>query len=283
MNLILLLAAAAAKVVVDVVGSGPEYCGSAMLETSSWLHRQSPSLFWAYIDRLAEQTASPAELAEAAFHAKLVPGLAAPEHLQAAVKSRAWSHLAAVYTGLYRRVDDKVRPIDDACQSWVQVGSAACCSTAELEQALQGLLDGSLLGGRPAEALFEFDRFLSKDLTAFPVVVLWAHPHDLSWAPLHRALAKVALGGDITYLFRYLVKTAGCVLERDRIHLSGFGASFEVKQDDGAAAVGVGAERAQEIAAALGVRAPATLQLTTSMAADELIGTPLGAGPGGMW
>ncbi len=215
-----------AKVTVDLVAPIKEYCGSTMLETSSWLYEQSPTLFWSFMKNLASEPIS----LSTDVASKLVPS-----HMKAfmdeAVESRLLFNHAGVYKNLYEAVKDK--PVEDGCTSWIQYGSNLLCDASKIDKLVDRLSNNKLTGCKLSDISPHFDRVYSKDLTGLPILILWADPaHTATWASLFSSLFKYAEGADISLVVRFIVKSNGCDLAKEKIHLGNYGAIFEVKNED---------------------------------------------------
>lgn len=271
----------ASKVTVDVAGLLPEYCGAPLVESSAWIRHHSQELFWSYIDHITSKPDSTVNIETILSALKEVDKESTlnGDLLKAALKSRSQSPSAAIYSSLYSSLGKRTAVSDYApCRSWLQYGPKHLCRPEKLPKLVARLVEGKMTAGKPEDLVPEFDNFISRDLGAFPVLVLWADPEDVgSWAAWHKALAKQASIGEITYVLRFIIKHAGCKLESAKISMTGYGASFEVKMEDGQESIKASMEDSKTILSSLGMSVSSldSYKIVTSLPEDSLHGTPI--------
>ena len=267
--------ASASRLSLDLAGHVPEYCGAALVETGAWLHDQSPQLFWSFIDQLAADDA-PSDLkrdewayygaaAKKVLNDKTLSSIMVPT-----LASRSYSFIAGTFSELYSRVE---APTTDDCRSWLQYGERHLCRAEKIGMLVDRLAEGKVKGGKLEEMVPAFDRYQSRDLTAFPLVILWADPNSTSsWSAMHRALSKQAQVGEITYVLRFIIKRTGCKVEGEKVRMSGYGVSVEMKEEEGEAVAEVGA--ADEIYRRVGLKKSglAAYKITTTLPEADLRG-----------
>jgi hypothetical protein len=196
--------------------------------------------------------------------------------LKDALQSRSQSPSAAIYSNLYSSLGKRAALTEyGLCRSWIQYGTNHLCIIEKLTKLVARLVEGKLNGGKPENVVPEFDNFISRDLGAFPVLVLWADPEDVaSWSTMHKALAKQARIGEITYVLRFIIKHGGCKMDNTKIGLSGYGASFEVKMDDGQDGLVVSMEEAKSVLKSIGLSTASldSYKIVTSLPEESLYG-----------
>jgi hypothetical protein len=201
------------------------------VETSAWLHDQAPHHFWSFIDRITEEPEITAgnewehygSIAKELLQDKTLCGI-----MDGALRSRAYSAIAGIFDHLQSRVEP---PASKESRSWLQYGEKHLFNPEKIPTLVDRLAEGKLKGGKLEDMVPAFDRYQSRDLTGFPVLILWADPNAIpSWAAMHRALSKQAQIGEITYVIRFIIRNTGCKLESENIKLSGYGVSAEMKE-----------------------------------------------------
>lgn len=224
---------ASSRLSVELASHVPEYCGAALVETSAWLHDQAPHHFWSFIDRITEKQDSVSDewdhykkIAKEVVQDKTLNGI-----IDGALVGRSYSAIAGIFDHLQNRVEHP--PASREHRSWLQYGDRHLFNAEKIGTLVDRLFEGKVKGGKMEDIVPAFDRYISRDLSGFPVLILWADPNDIhSWAEMHRALSKQAQIGEITYVLRFIIRNTGCKLSSESITLTGYGVSAEIKGDE---------------------------------------------------
>ncbi|XP_030641719.1 UDP-glucose:glycoprotein glucosyltransferase 2-like [Chanos chanos] len=195
-----------------------------LLETSEFIAEDGDEKFWQFVETVKELTVYKNGESVRSYYNLIIKKAGQfltdlqVSLLRLALSLRAYS--PAVHAFQQIASDE---PPPENCSAFASVHGQQTCSTKEMKKLLKTAT------GRPKPYLYKIDhKFPGANMTALPVVILYAEIGTKKFSSFHKVLSERAAEGKLVYVLRHYVAEP----KRRRMLLSGYGVELAIKSTE---------------------------------------------------